>query len=957
MSQTVNPIYTPPGDPAAASVVEWMSSGSPGTKAPSRRGGSSSADRRALEILLAHSSDLVVRANTRGVVTYVSPACRIWGYEPEELIGRHGAELVHPDDLTRLAANVREACAGGPIDRSVDREIRFRRKDGEWVWLEGNPQALRNDAGEVVELINVLRDVTERRRRRELESERMGFERLARQVAGVGYWRLDARTRKISWSEQMFQIYGLETSDEPPLAAALAMFHPDEQHAVQMRLQRALKYGETWDGLQSRIVRPDGEIRYGEGRAICERDNTGAVTAVFGILVDITDRKRAERAAEAAEAERRLKEELFENAFQHAAVGMALVAPDGRFLKINPAFCRLVGYPEHEMLRLDFQTITHPDDLDADLGLLQKLTAGEIPNYRMDKRYIRPDGSIVWVNLSASMVAEPDGRPRHFIAQVQDLTARKEAETALAQSEQRYRRLAVNAPDIITESRLDGVLTYVSPASVAVTGFSPEELVGRSSFSLMHPEDAPKVVEMCERVFASKGALRPWPVEFRFRHKSGHEIWLECKPTLSVDPETGRFTGLNDVIRDISARKALEADLRRAQIEAEEAAAVKSEFLANMSHELRTPLTSIVGFTQLASEQKSLSGLARKYVDRVGEASRALLCTVNDILDFSKLESGQVHIQRQPVRFAPLCQSTLDLFLPQAGAKDLSLVLDCDPRIKDLAISADSDRLRQILLNLVGNAIKFTDAGQVTLRLRYDFPAEQMSVDVIDTGPGIPPEKQAVLFQRFSQVDGSLTRAHGGTGLGLAICKGLVEAMGGTIGVESRPGHGSRFHFTFAAPPRAVPADKEDPGPGKPVTSFEGTRVLVVDDNAANRELARLFLDGMGVEVSEAADGEAAVELASLWPYDVILMDLHMPRLDGPSAARTIRETEGPNDATPILAFTADADIDTSADHHALFQGLVAKPLEAAKLIAAVARAIAPAPDGDSWPELQRQAR
>jgi CheY-like chemotaxis protein len=241
----------------------------------------------------------------------------------------------------------------------------------------------------------------------------------------------------------------------------------------------------------------------------------------------------------------------------------------------------------------------------------------------------------------------------------------------------------------------------------------------------------------------------------------------------------------------------------------------------------------------------------------------------------------------------------------------------------------------------VSNAVKFTAEGAVTLTTRYDPGAGRLRVEVQDTGLGVSPEKQERLFKRFSQVDGSLTRTQGGTGLGLAICKGLVEAMGGSIGVESEAGVGSRFWFEIPAPLARL-AETGDEGPDVAQPTFGGVRVLVVDDHPANRELARLFLAGVGAEVTEAYDGEMAAEMAAEMPYDVILMDLRMPKLDGPGSLRRIRGTSGPNDATPILAFTADADSDTADRLEAMgFDDVVAKPLEPATLIAAVARATA----------------
>ncbi len=381
---------------------------------------------------------------------------------------------------------------------------------------------------------------------------------------------------------------------------------------------------------------------------------------------------------------------------------------------------------------------------------------------------------------------------------------------------------------------------------------------------------------------------------------------------------------------------------RTAHGEAAKAAAVKSEFLANMSHELRTPLTSVLGFTRLAAEQPELSPLSRAYVDRVSEASRALLCAVNDILDFSKLEAGQVSFRPQPVVVASLTRTTLDLFAPQAGAKDLALRL-VDDTPADLVVAVDPDRLRQVLLNLVGNAVKFTQAGEVAVRAAYDEAGQRLSIRVRDTGPGIPPDHLDRLFKRFSQVDGSLTRDYGGTGLGLAICKGIVEAMGGEIGVSSTPGEGSVFWFSVPAPRTERAA--EQAGAEQARIPAAGVSVLVTDDHPANRELVQLFLAAVGAQVVEAADGETAVALAAQQAFDVILMDLRMPRLDGASALQQIRAAPGPNQTTPILAFTADAEhMSQEGLRSQGFDGAVAKPVDPGQLIAAISDALVPAP-------------
>ena len=788
-----------------------MAEGSSVATAPSVRSLPETADVRSVgetnyRILAEHISDIIVRADTTGAILCISQACRALGYEPEELIGRSPAELVHPDDFPRFAANVAAVFSGEPVDRTVDREIRYRRKDGSWAWLEGNPRLIRDAFGRPAELLNVFRDITER--------------------------------------------------------------------------------------------------------------------------------KLAQIAAREADAERRANAQLFENAFLHAAIGMALVGLDGRFLKVNPAFCDLMGHGQQRMLTLDFQAITHPDDLAADLGLLGRLTTGQIPSYQMDKRYIRADGAVVWARLSVSMVTEPDGQPKHFIAQVQDQTAHRAAECALAQSELRFRRLADNAPDMIAESTLEGVMTYVSPACLATTGFTPEELIGRTFISLMHPEDGQAVLTMCQTVFASKGDVAPWPVEFRAEHKDGRPLWMECKPTLARDSETGLFTGLTDVIRDITTRKQLEADLRRTQTDAEAAAAVKGEFLANMSHEIRTSLTAILGFSGLLAERQGLDEVGRGHLQRVVTASQSLLSIVNDILNFSKLEAGCIDLAPRPVAPVEFTGDALNMFAPQADAKGLSLAFEVEGE-PPAYVALDPDKVRQILFNLIGNAIKFTAAGGVRLRLGYDLASAKLRVAIEDTGPGIAETDQSKLFQRFAQVDGSSTRRHGGTGLGLAICRGLVETMGGRICVGSTIGKGSIFSFDISAPIAEAPPSAEESEDA--CAPLDGVRVLVIDDNAVNRELARAVLESAGADVTLAEDGEAGAARAAAWPFDVILLDRRMPGLDGPETLRRIRSAPGPNDAIPILAFSADVDLARLIGPGG-FDDAIGKPVNPREMIQTVSR-------------------
>ncbi|MDB5461058.1 MAG: hybrid sensor histidine kinase/response regulator, partial [Caulobacteraceae bacterium] len=366
---------------------------------------------------------------------------------------------------------------------------------------------------------------------------------------------------------------------------------------------------------------------------------------------------------------------------------------------------------------------------------------------------------------------------------------------------------------------------------------------------------------------------------------------------------------------------------------AEHATRAKAEFLANMSHEIRTPLTAIIGFTGLLSERPGLDDIARSHVQRVSMAGGALLAIVNDVLDFSKLEAG--HFEINPVALSPtdVVRDALLLFTPQADAKGLNLQFETEGDLPS-HVAVDPAGLRQILLNLVGNAIKFTSDGEVRLTVRHDGNRQQLHVTVTDTGPGLTVEQQERLFQRFSQVDASSTRKHGGTGLGLAICKGLAEAMGGGIGVTAEAGRGSSFHFHVDAPACDGPAPARD----GPPPAIDGLRVLVVDDNPVNRQLARAILEQMGAEITDAAGGVEGLRKASELPFDVILLDLRMPDLDGPAVMHRLRSETGPNQSVPILAFTAAAEIDPALQGAGGFDDLVRKPIQAADLIGAIAR-------------------
>ena len=598
-------------------------------------------------------------------------------------------------------------------------------------------------------------------------------------------------------------------------------------------------------------------------------------------------------------AEKTVQEELFETAFHHAPIGMALGDLQGRIVKINGVFCDIIGYSPEEARALDFRTLTHPDDIETSLSYMSQLLAGEIKRHQAEKRYVRKDGAEIWVRLSVSVARDEDGQPKHFIGQIQDLTKKRAIEN-------RYRLMAQNATDIIVTSDMRGLATFVSPACEAVTGYAPEDIVGRSSLSITHPDDQDLVRDAFGRLIAGKAIER---VRWRVRHKrTGAWTWLESNPVLVRDESTGAAIGYLDVLRDVTAQKAQEDALALARLDAEAAMRSKADFLANMSHELRTPLNSIIGFTRLLTESRDLSAEDQRRVELAHGAGQALHAVIDNVLDFSKLEAAALELHKAPFDPAELLRQTVGMLEPQAAAKDLRLktMIDADAPAR---VVGDAGRVRQVLLNLLSNAVKFTSKGGVTatlVRLGGDATAPRLRIEIVDTGSGIDASKQAGVFNRFVQAGSSVSAHYGGTGLGLAISRQLVELMGGEIGVESAPGRGSTFWFELALPASAVESGgKAAPAP-EPLR-LPGRRILVVDDVELNRELMLALLSKYGCEIGLAEDGAQAIEALRATPFELVLMDCQMPVMDGFAATRAIRASRAAFADIPIVALTASA--------------------------------------------------
>ncbi|WP_158266478.1 PAS domain S-box protein [Allosphingosinicella deserti] len=596
-------------------------------------------------------------------------------------------------------------------------------------------------------------------------------------------------------------------------------------------------------------------------------------------------------------SERRDRTEMFENGFFHAPIGMALVGLDGGFLKVNDSFCDIVGYSPDELRALDFKAITHADDVGRDTSFLEQMLIGEISNYKIGKRYIRKSGETVWVRLSVSLVEAADGSPRHFIAQVEDLTSERAAEN-------RYRLMAENSTDIIVTGDHDGRMTFISPSCETILGLSESDVLGRPFIDFVHPDDLRGVRRHFARLNKTGSCER-----FRWRARHRPSIWLESSPALLRESGGDHVIGYIDVVRDVTAQKAQEDALAVARLKAEEAVRSKSDFVANMSHELRTPLNSIIGFSHLLVEVPNLDRETQRRVRLIHNAGQALQGVIDNVLDFSKIEAAALELNVAPFDLPTFLRETVALMEPQAAARDLALRLLISPDVPASA-AADEGRLRQVLLNLLSNAVKFTREGAVTLSVWPVSLTEQiirLRVEVRDTGAGISPERIETLFGRFVQAGPTVSSHYGGTGLGLAISRQLIELMGGQMGVTSTLGEGSTFWFEVPLPRAATAAVHGDELRALAQDALAGKRVLVVDDVDLNRDLMLAMLSRYGCEIEIAEHGAAAVAAVFARPFDLVLMDCQMPVMDGFAATRAIRSAGPPHAQLPIVALTASA--------------------------------------------------
>ncbi len=733
--------------------------------------------------------------------------------------------------------------------------------------------------------------------------------------------------------------------------------------AARAHEQRVLETGAPVEELRPRDT-PEGGRTHWRTLKFPLHDETGAIYAVCGIASDETERVRD--AAVLSKTQDRLR-----RAFDDAPIGMAMMRPDGTFVRANAALCDLLGYSAEELCKLGMDDVAHPDDLARDRADVDRMLRGETGTLQADTRVRRADGSVREVLLSATVLGVRDGAPEEVSLQIQDvtdsrrdrreLTMRHEAALALFDADDiliAAPRVLAAMADIIDASQ-STLWLEIGDEEGTVDRIAAWNRGGVPDAEQPVGDDALRRRAMTEGQVLWRGDSICVPIQTqRQAPPIGVAELLHDDPPREDALE--HLLALTGGIALFMERRGHDAALARARDEALDASKMKSSFLANMSHEIRTPMNGVIGMSDLLLHS-DLDDEQRRWVSTLRTSGRALLTIIDDILDFSKVEAGKLELERVQFSLSEVVDATCDILAEQARTKGLMLDAFVERRVHD-EIWGDPGRLQQVLTNLMANAVKFTKQGSVTLRVTIDpDDSGNLRFAVTDTGIGIAPEAIQRLFEPFSQADSSTTRRYGGTGLGLTISRQIVELMGGKLSATSVPGEGTEFFFTARlgragdAPGQTPRRDRHD----TPTAEIPGNgrSVLVVDDNQVNQTVAAEMLRRSGYEVEIAVNGLEAVEATHRRRFDAVLMDWQMPVMDGLEATRRIRDREGEAARTPIIALTSSSMKGDRED--ALAAGMdafLAKPVTVESLTAMVGRWAHPAagePDPD--PEAEPQ--
>ncbi|WP_405114264.1 PAS domain S-box protein [Paenibacillus sp. FSL K6-1217] len=584
--------------------------------------------------------------------------------------------------------------------------------------------------------------------------------------------------------------------------------------------------------------------------------------------------------------------QFYKQVFDHAPSGIALVTPDGMILTVNSAMERIFGYSQAEFDGMRLEDLSRDKDDIRNINDLKALM-GEQTEVQIEKQFLTKMGDELWGSLSLKLFIDEANKPTYYICQIIDITKQKESEQRLQESVERYTSLKKYNHDSVISFGLDGRIINANSMSERITGYSVEsELIGMELAKLIGQENVQNILDR---------ALYDNSVEQYINTlitKNGEIV--EVLTSIAPIFVNGQNIGFYLICKDISEQK----QLMLAKETAESTNKAKSEFLAMMSHEIRTPMNGVVGMTDILLDHTELSEEQRGYLEIIRKSGDTLLNIINDILDLSKIEAGRTELQEDTFELRKCINESFSVISLRAEQNHLELSSTINHGVPDY-IYADEERLRQVLINLLGNAVKFTSKGSISVKVKL---AEQdpslLEFTVSDTGIGIDPSQINNIFEPFAQIDSFMMRKHEGTGLGLAISRRLISLMGGKIYAESDGKHGSSFTFTIRLKKIVTPPQQEVHTQKLPAARVAS--ILIAEDNHINQLVLTKTLEKLGHKVTSVTNGLDAVQATHKASFDLILMDLHMPIMNGFDAMKTIKE-ELKETCPPIIAVTANA--------------------------------------------------
>ena len=883
--------------------------------------------------ILDHIREIIFRTDENGRWTSLNPAWEeLTGYTVEESLGWPTTKLLVPEDFA-AAGQIYPALVSGEL-RETTLTQRFIDKWGACRHIEVSIRRATDERGRFSGTIGNIRDVTEQiRQEKALSDSEKRFRTLA-ESAPIGIFQANGQGQLTfinpSWANKVGktvdEMLGRGWVDALASLEAIQADPPFRGFEPGMVRRRTLEFRA-----------PDGSSLWMDTYNTAEFDENGAVTGYYGAAVDITEQKQASEKLEASESR-------FQALANLAPAGIFRTDTEGRCTYVNAAWLRLSGLGPDEWQGDGWARAVHPEDRDRVhaewTGAVESRT-----ECRLEFRWLHGDGSIVWVDTIGRPEFDQTGQVTGFIGVNIDVTEHHEAIAALARRDEQLTLITENITDAVVRLDLKGTCVYASPSARDLFELPLSALIGSNLLTGFHPDDDASVHDAFAGL--ADGSRKRALIAFRTASVDEPDTyrWMEANCAPVHDHRTGRPVEIIASIRDVSHTKKLEAELRAARLAAEDAATAKSAFLANMSHDIRTPMNGLLGFTELL-KKTDLSDRQTDYVRLIDESGRGMMQLLNDILDISKIEAGLMRVAQEPVDVRHKLTGVVRLMEAVAREKQVALELDIADDLPKWVVG-DRLRLRQIALNLVGNAIKFTAHGTVSVRVAPSACGTRFELSVADTGIGIAPDHLETIFHQFTQADGSTARKYGGSGLGLSITSQLAELLGGEVTVESEVGKGSTFRVTMPLVPCDAPRHEEDVAGECEVRTDAAQspiRLLIAEDNSINQELIAAMVRQAGYDATIVEDGSIAIErvIAAAQdekPYDLVLMDVQMPGTDGLTATRELRNRGyGPQDL-PIIALTANAYPDDIARCRAAgMQAHIAKPFSYRDLTSNVER-------------------